>query len=84
MTESPIASPHTGPLSSVLVDGTRVLRIGNSPFAAVTDSTTKNAWNVFAIQGRRMVGWTKGNRAELRLKLIRVEREWLEHQAAAL
>ena len=63
------------------IDGTRVLRIAGSPFAAMPDPREKNAWHIFFIDGRRQVGWTKGDKHDVRARLISTERDYLANLA---
>ena len=78
-TEHPDSPPvlHTGAAVGTYIDGTRVLRIAGSPFAAMPDPNEKNAWHIFFIEGRRRVRWTKGDRHDARTALISTERDWL-------
>ena len=80
-TAHPDAAPtlHIGAAVWTYIDGTRVLRIAGSPFAAMPDSKEKNTWHIFLIDGRRTVGWTKGDRHDARARLISTERDWLAH-----
>ena len=77
---SPAPTLHTGPAVWQSIDGTRVLRISTSPFAAMPDSTEKKAWHIFFVEGRRRIGWTKGDRHDVRIRLIDTERDWLDRQ----
>ena len=59
------------------LDGTRVLRIAGSPFAALPDSREKNSWHIFFVEDRHEVGWTRGDRRDARIRLIETERDYL-------
>lgn len=59
------------------IDGTHVLRIADSPFAAMPDRKEKKAWHIFLIDGRRKVGWTKGDQHDARACLISTERDYI-------
>jgi hypothetical protein len=68
---------HTGAARWANIDGTRVLHIAGSPFAAMPDPKEKKAWHIFFIEGRRAVGWTKGDRHDARSRLISTERDYI-------
>jgi hypothetical protein len=72
---------HTGAARWANIDGTRVLHIAGSPFAAMPDQREKNAWHIFTIENRRIVGWTKGDRHDARARLISTERDYLARLA---
>ena len=59
------------------LDGSRVLHIPGSPFAAMPDFREKNTWRIFLVEGRREIGWTKGDRRDARTRLIETERDYL-------
>ena len=75
----PIPTPelHTGRAVWTNVDGTKVLRIPGSPFAAMPDTREKHSWNIFLVEGRRMVGWTRGDRHDVASRLLAYERDYL-------
>jgi len=73
--------PHTGAAVWTYIDGTRVLRIAGSPFAAMPDPREKNAWHIFFIDGRQTVGWTRGDKPDARARLISTERDYLAQLA---
>jgi hypothetical protein len=82
-TDHPDAAPvlHTGAAVWTYIDGTRVLRIAGAPFAAMPDQVEKNLWHIFFIEGRRTVGFTKGDRHDARSRLISTERDYLAQLA---
>ena len=63
------------------IDGTRVLRIAGSPFAAMPDQREKHAWHIFLVEERRIVVWTKGDKNDARARLISTERDYLAQLA---
>jgi hypothetical protein len=71
-------SPHAGPMSWTKIAGVRALRIEESPFAAQPDPRDRDTWIVFNIHTRQIVSYTRGKRQDVREKLIRTEREYLE------
>lgn len=83
--EHPDSPPvlHTGAAVGTYIDGTRVLRIAGSPFAAMPDPREKHLWHIFFIEGRRTVAYTKGDRHDARTRLISIERDWLSNQPSA-
>jgi hypothetical protein len=72
---------HTGAAVWTRIDGTRVLRITGSPFAAMPDQHEKNAWHIFFIEGRRTIGWTRGDKNDARASLLSAERDYLARLA---
>lgn len=68
---------HIGVTVWMSLDGDRVLRIPGSPFAALPDSREKHSWHIFFVEGRREVGWTRGDRHDVRSRLIETERDYL-------
>lgn len=84
-TEHPDTAPtlHTGAAVGTYIDGTRVLRIAGSPFAAAPDPREKNLWHIFFIEDRRTVALTKGDRHDARTRLIQAERDWLAKPSSA-
>jgi hypothetical protein len=81
VSNSNVPVPHTGTAVWTYIDGTRVLRIAGSPFAAMPDRNEKNAWHIFLVECRRAVGWTKGDRHDARARLISTERDYLAQLA---
>lgn len=81
VSNSNVPTPHTGAAVWTYIDGTRVLRIAGSPFAAMPDQREKNAWHIFLIDGRRAYGWTMGDRNDVRARLISTERDYLAQLA---
>jgi hypothetical protein len=68
---------HQGSAVWTRIDGTRVLRIAGSPFAAMPDPREKKLWHIFLIEGRRTFGWTTGDKYDARARLISTERDYL-------
>ena len=61
---------HTGAAVWMSLDGSRVLRIPGSPFAALPDSREKHSWHIFFVEGRREIGWTRGDRRDARIRMV--------------
>lgn len=62
-------------LRQITIDGRAALCLGDSPVAAVRDPAQPSAWYIVVIGSTRVLGWTRGSRAEVREKLIQTERE---------
>ena len=71
-------SPRRIPMSWTRVAGVRALRIGESPFAAQPSPHERDTWIVFNVHTRALVAYTRGRRQDVREKLVRTEREYLE------
>lgn len=72
--------PHTGPARWTTLDGSKVLTIAGSPFAALPERGVPHGWYIFFIATRATTGWTHGTKEDVRRKLIETEREWIAQQ----
>lgn len=68
---------HTHPVRWTRIDGTRVLCIEGSSFAAKPDHGAPDTWAIFFVPTRQIISYIRGKRDDVKQKLIESERSLL-------